>query len=1422
MTVTAKYLDLGRQFAVVGIDNYSPQELAMSAHTEKTVSWPEVLENRFSVIMAPANYGKTTELREQSKKLRAGGTCAIFIELRSISGAQGAEEALDEPDLIALRDWKAATNRPLTLFIDSLDESALGRPDDLKVSLRKIGLWIGWPLDNINWVISTRPAVLSDIVIRTITEFLQRRFAQHAGPQNLAGSPSTVGTTQTTQTTQDEAPSAPLNIYTMRALTRTQGARYLQEIRGVENAVQWIDTATRHGLKGLTNSPGGLDILTFTDLIGHPPQCLSEAFNRVVDAASRLHGGARVQLVGNPTPESLLASTEKLALASTLCQRPNIELPQDELIDSDSVLPARLIVNSELSDKALDYLLGSQLFIDTKRNQVKVYPEELHPFLAARHLSRLIKSPEQAHRLLANISWEAPTGESGVYQHLLAVGGWLATLNHHCRELIIDRDPQAAAFFGDMRSSSFPLSAAKRAMRGAIRRVAIDQDTLGRRTFGLTAENYWQAGPPALGPVLIELFRKYGDSQNACDALIRIATHSGTDALRQAVLDAHGSDYTKVLGQTKDALYLVGLGQSVDLAELTTALLGLKEPGDGLLAALLPHLAWKTLSAENVAALVSDHLLCRPGFRVSYTTTTELIETGDRSGLYKLARVLFRRVLTFHRKKPDRWSEFEPEERVLDVLTKVLSAVVEQCPATEVQPIASLCVRVAFFIDRTVHRSTVAAPLRRAIGINHTVRRAMLRTLLKIANDDEQRLERLLLYVRSSCPLNIEDAIELQSPLLEKILTENKMAQQRAATAAEEAKSRPSDRENPISEETKAALSKEEQGIRDGTATNALQWIAQWLLTKISRSRYGEVSLTGFKEEVGQPLASAASEGLRKFWRNTAPLFDQSKLRTMYTSTIAGLQGLHLELGEGLTIPTLSEQEVRRAIEYSFFEINGFPAWIWRLIAAYPETSATALATVIKEAENGPLFQEHAENLLVNFPLVPKAVASVIASLAWDYIEENEKCRPELIDAVLKSSIANGLLTIENDFVARAIKHITQVVEGKTVAAPVTNDLPNPAVTEGAAEVWASHWLGLYPRSFTKWLTQWRNEKPEAALAFAFRFADYLGESNNERLRQLALNGPDGLQALSTLYDWIAASVKPDEDLQHAELEIFSVGGRDRAESVRNSLIGLIASVGTEAAYATLGKMGRKSSNGSIQQYIKRLQFDLQERRHARPAFLPRDFSNFERDLAPPISDYRAFALALHSDLLAVKYQIEHGECSLRRFFSKVDFTKITTDKAGLALENDFQALLGRELEYASNGRYAVTLEARLPEGTKRDILLQRSDYRASIELKMSQRWTVSQYVEALESQLVGQYMRARNSKIGFFVVVLQKPNRTWKIGRSGRKISFPQLIERLKSRALHLEEEDSDRFLRIIGIDATEPPSFRTNGGVKAKGSKA
>ncbi|WP_295435130.1 H-NS histone family protein [uncultured Thiodictyon sp.] len=358
------------------------------------------------------------------------------------------------------------------------------------------------------------------------------------------------------------------------------------------------------------------------------------------------------------------------------------------------------------------------------------------------------------------------------------------------------------------------------------------------------------------------------------------------------------------------------------------------------------------------------------------------------------------------------------------------------------------------------------------------------------------------------------------------------------------------------------------------------------------------------------------------------------------------------------------------------------------------------------------------------------------------------------------------------------------------------------------AAVWGCFWLWTYPGTFRQRWDVWRLENPCAADAFMFTLAAHLGEDCGARLKQVAEKGSIGLNTLKILYEWVHSVVREEDDIKREDGRVYSPGDRDHAQGLRDALIPAISHAKSEHAYEVLDELRQRAAAPNAK-YLRHVQFMMREEQYAKKPVAQADYPEFERSFAPRVSDYMSFAMAVETDLLAVKSQIETGDFSLRRFFNSLNFNHIKTANDGLALEEDFQALLGSELNHAAGSRYVVTLEPILPEGTRRDVLCQTGSLRATVELKMSLRWTLGDLIEALEKQLAGQYMRAPNSKIGFFVVVLQK-QREW-VGPDDKRIGFDELLGILKSKAREKEKTDNSVYLRVIGIDATPKEDFRS-----------
>ncbi|WP_426177395.1 H-NS family nucleoid-associated regulatory protein [Massilia sp. TWR1-2-2] len=1448
-----EYLDLNRRFGL--LTNYTGDELLVSDAFGRRLTWTKVLEGRFTVIVGRANFGKTTELKAKSTALRAQQQSSFYVALHKILGEDNFEDSLEVDDRAALFAWRQSGGE-LTVFVDSLDEASLGTEDGIQRALRRLSRALCWPNANIKWVLSSRPAVLTEDVLALLqAEFqttmyrgvrndssdegeIDTAFAEgYLSAQNekdgdldmaddlvqgdTDSSISDVESTDVAGKTENKVPELEqLKVYALLPLDKAAAALYLGEHLGMSQPKQTLSAAWKYGLGRLAEGPGGLDIMGYIDPVRKPPEYLTQVFEKMVEAVQQQQrADPRERRVGSPPPESLEEAIERLASASVICQLPNIEISGQTLRFREGVLSARPLIASLLSEQSLSYLLGSRLFIDSGQHQVKLYPDELLPFLAAKRLASLVKSPEHARRLLVNLTWHSTTGECGVYRALFPLAGWLSVFSAHCRQELIRVEPQVVAFFGDLRNPNLQIAEAAGALEGAIERLVCAGDTLGRRYYTLSAENFWQAAKPGVEPTLKKIFDKYGADLHAREALLDIASHARLEIFRESVLDGHDRDYGKLLDAGLDLDYILFLERADDFCALGTALRTKVGLSEARTARLISALAWKAIDAKFIAMIAAEQFrMGRGGYSIDWALTGDIAAEASNVDLYRLTRSLLLRLVNFEA-RPGRSSErYWADQKFVELVMDLLAMVIARS-AVEPSRAAKFCLVLGRILKDRNHTNADTTRLRKALNANKAVRLSLLRGLVHPTDKTANGIYQAVFAYHRIYPHVEGDERELEEPGFAELL--NTLQKQRAIPPSRPARQR---NEAPVvDKKSKATLIAKLDELRDASDESALAWVAQWLNRTVQQSRYGECNFALFEKAAGSDIADAVREGLSSLWRTKNPTWKEDAPNSTYNITIAGLQGLHLDLGDGSRLPAMSEQEVVRAVRYSQFEINGYPKWFWSVVRAHEQVALHELCITLSNASTGIVSLEKAETLIRHLKEAPQGVQQSLARPAWDILLSNPQFNDHTSESALRLATATTGVIDQATFEAEAWRRMGSAFDEEIPSLADSWDMADVEAHKARqavearireltrqrenAVVWGRFWLWTYPGDFTQRWESWRASNPQAAEGFMFALAAHLGE-DRVSLNQVAEQGSDGLTALKLLYEWVHSVVRVADDIKHEDGGVYSPSERDHAQRLRDTLIPAISHAKSELAYKILEEI-RQGSIGATAKYLRHVQFMMREEQNAKKPVTQGDYPEFERSFAPPVSDYMTFAMAVESDLLTVKNEIETGDFSLRRFFNSVNFKRIKTDNDGLALEEDFQALLGSELNHAAGTRYAVTLESILPEGTRRDVLCQTGSLRATVELKMSFRWTLADYMEALEKQLQGQYMMAQNSKIGFFVVVHQE-ERTWD-GPDGNRIGFDEVIGILQRKAREKEIADSGLYLRVIGINATPKEKFRS-----------
>lgn len=1406
------HIDLDRRFQLT--TKISEDELSSFSYDRKKVTWHEVLENRFSIIVGRANFGKTEELKAKTRALRGEGKSAVYIALWEVLDEKdNFSDALEARERDAFDGWRQ-TGGALTVFVDSLDEASLGFKNGIKKALRRVVSEIGNAKPHIQWVFSSRPAILTPEVCKLIEGELGAIFFTNAEANDNNTSPVNPVFELNSISSPDK-----IKVFRLMPLDHSAAIRYLdiKYFNNADLAKEAIKSAGKYGIESLRDGPGGLDILAHIDLISKPPHCLTDIYEEIIGAVQQQQRtDARERDVASPRPEDMDQAIQRLACASVLCQLPNIEISSEALNYQANVLSARPILASYLTEPAIHYLLGSRLFIDTGGHQVKLYPDLLLPFLAAKHLAVLVKSPAHATSLLRNFTWRASTGECGVHRSMLPLAGWLSVFSSHCRHELLIIDPQAVAFFGDLRNPNVPLADAVRAIKGAIERLVTSGDSIGRGYYYLKSDDYWQAYKPSVESVLKEMFEQYNVNWSAKNALLHIASCAKSDVFRSAVLEEIKHNYTQLIERPLEFNYILALKQAADLKELNKALLVNPDGPEPQVASLISALGWSNLTAKSIAEIAAPKFCSSYGSNLGDAIEYNIAEKADEKNLCLLTKFLLLRLLKCNR-------QTLKGEKFVELVANLLAMVISR-KAAKSQRIIRFCLAFSRFARKNLYGTVNLTKLQAAIKTNNEVRISFLKGLIHATDKSEFSIFDAIYSYAPIYQYVTGDEIEVGvagfSELVRKINAPTKKPALQTKT------------HNPtpiLNDENRNELLDILDGIRDASDETALIWLAEKLSQTTERNRYGEHDFEVFEAAAGTEISDAACIGLKRFWRSNGLIWTQNNNQNI---EITGLQGLHLELGDGASLPSINEQEFRNAIRYAQFEINGFPKWFWPLVSSREYLATEEFKRILATTKEGPASIRKPEQLLQELHNASMTLQESLAEAAWNYVLEavdiearttlaalriSAMCPHIFNQAIFEQEVKRRISDEFNsgDFSAgssdRFMKESTEnVAHGKEV---ITH---NHAREYSKAVAWSIFWLWQFPESFERWWKEWHANAPQIAIRFMIEMAAC--QYRNWGFYQVAEMSSSNLKSLGALYRCSQIAVKKEDDILHDDGQFYSPVQRDDAQRLRDSLVGVITHIKTEQAYAVLEEL-KISADPLEVIHLKRAQFNLREEQTPFRPIPQKDYPTFERDLAPEISDYQSFALAVEADLLQVKRDIEEGDFSLRRFFNSINFERIKTDQDGLALEADFQALLGSELNHAAKNRYAVTLEPTLPDNTRRDLLCEQNSMRATIELKMSQRWTLPDYVEALKMQLQGQYMKAQNSKIGFLVIVLQK-RREWK-GPDGEMIEFEELIEILQRKARDNEIADSKLYLRVIAIDATQPDSFRKNRPPKAKSQK-
>jgi len=272
--------------------------------------------------------------------------------------------------------------------------------------------------------------------------------------------------------------------------------------------------------------------------------------------------------------------------------------------------------------------------------------------------------------------------------------------------------------------------------------------------------------------------------------------------------------------------------------------------------------------------------------------------------------------------------------------------------------------------------------------------------------------------------------------------------------------------------------------------------------------------------------------------------------------------------------------------------------------------------------------------------------------------------------------------------------------------------------------------------------------------------------------------------------------------------EVFSPDERDNAEEARSAAFSFLVESPGREAFDAIQRLAKDPTFPIPPQRMT----ELAERRASADSdgipWSPNQVHEFELASEHLPTTPHELQLVAINRLDELQHDLLHG-----------DFQQGTTLRL-LPDEPAVQNWIADRLRQVQRRSYSVEREVHVAGEKEPDIRFRAkaSDASVAMEIKATASgWTFEQLEDALENQLCGQYLRAREGREGIFLIVHQNPRpKGWNVANEGF-IDFPEVVRRLKASAERIRQRSaSGPQPVVVAIDVSScTPAKTTKGSV-------
>jgi len=569
-------------------------------------------------------------------------------------------------------------------------------------------------------------------------------------------------------------------------------------------------------------------------------------------------------------------------------------------------------------------------------------------------------------------------------------------------------------------------------------------------------------------------------------------------------------------------------------------------------------------------------------------------------------------------------------------------------------------------------------------------------------------------------------------------------------------------------------------GIRQGEDLSALRYLQAHMRRSDTgnNSKWGQSNWQALISDFGNDIAAAARDGFKQGWKVWCPPLPHTRVgeNGVELGVILGLTGLLIAAEDGENFTDFSADEAHNAVRYALREMNGFPVWFDYLVEFHQEIVRRSFVDQLQAEMVASVDAPEPGLTLQYIRSGSEAVRNICAPVIFEILFTGEPRRLKTLSDVLEILLMTNRVP-RDQLITLARERTGEVAD--------TGDLDRLIS-------WLVFWLSIDGDGAWSFVESNFDTPVEVPDPIVFKLASVIGSGI---WSHGAIEGTDFLKprVLERMIPCMFSQVVPDDDPLFDG--VYEIDERQNAQHCRDFLLQNLANQsGTEPQRVLNALVDAGIGTHHTQAWIKKLAEQQAAKATEYEPWSPDDIATFGNlHEKRPTSADELFAIVVDR-IEAITFDVETGDFSVRELFSP--------DMSEAAIQSWLAGRLDRE----SRTQYSVVREEEVDGRKRPDIRLHNpAAGRVTIEIKPVEkggRYTFKELVVALESQLVGQYLRDANSQHGILIIAMLLERR-WDPRDGNGLLDFEGLLERLNGRACEIvaSNPEVDRLL-VVGIN--------------------